>query len=81
VRWRQLRRLSLKIDKESYSSARLPLDPTIDFITKMTHLTHLHLDHVFAKQDTKVLRDKVNEVIVPTRPGFVLEFRKVPWAT
>jgi hypothetical protein len=73
-RWHQLRRLFLKIR----SNGGLPVDQTIDFIQKMTHLTHLHLDDLFCKQDTQSLREEVYYVIVPARPGFVLELGKWP---
>ena len=77
-RWHQLRRLSLKI-RSNMEPTGLPVDQTIDFINKMTHLTHLHLDDVFDRKDTQSLRAKINEEIVPARPGFVLQLGSWPW--
>jgi hypothetical protein len=72
-RWHQLRRLCLKIRAEKEPLAPLPVHRTIDFIQKMEHLTHLHLADEFVWQDALSILGKVNEVIAPNRPGFVLD--------
>jgi hypothetical protein len=71
-RWRQLRRLTLKNDLDNTSVP--PLEVLCEFITEMKHLSYLHISpHYGDSGQWKILRDKVNELILPLRPNFTFD--------
>jgi len=78
-RWRHLNRLTL-IDKVQTKISVPPLEVLGDFILGMKQLTHLH---IFPKYDLsnsgqlKVLRDEINELILPRRPNFTFDISLV----
>jgi hypothetical protein len=78
-RWRHLNRLTF-IDKVQTRISVPPLEVLGDFILGMKQLTHLH---IFPKYDLsnsgqlKVLRDEINELILPRRPNFTFSISLV----
>jgi hypothetical protein len=69
-KWRQLRRLTLW----NYENISVPpLEVISDFIMAMEHLSYLHIapDYDASNYDElEILRDKVDELILPRRPNF-----------
>jgi hypothetical protein len=77
-RWRQLRRLTFTgLVKIEISVP--PFEVLIDFIMAMKHLSHLHIvpgyDH--SNGQLEILRDKVNELILPRRPNFKFDISRI----
>ena len=75
-RWGQLRRLTLQ--NHQNISGR-PLELLGDFIMAMKHLSHLHLVIRYDYSNDgplEILRDKLNEFILPQRPNFKLVISK-----
>jgi hypothetical protein len=70
-RWRYLRRL--KVHHESDEISVPPFEVLSDFIMGMKHLSHLEIvtnhNHSNSGQ-LKILRDKVNKLILPRRSDF-----------
>jgi hypothetical protein len=75
-RWRQLRRLTLDNSDSVNSPNNIfpPFEVLDDFIMGMNYLSHLHIvPHRFFRSDVdqlKILRDQVDELILPRRPNF-----------
>jgi hypothetical protein len=69
-RWRHLKRLTFMESVQINVSVR-SLKVICDFIMGMKHLSYLHIapDYDYDGK-LKVLRDKVNEFILPRRPNF-----------
>jgi hypothetical protein len=79
-RWRQLRRLTFPDCNETKMKTKKPvrlierlIEVLSDFIMEMEHLSHLHIAPNYDRSNCdqlKILRDKVNEFILPRRPNF-----------
>ena len=72
-RWHQLHRLTLNNQDKSVPQLEL----LGDFIMEMKHLSYLHIPPHFDpfsldsnRGQLEILRDKVNEMILPRRPNF-----------
>jgi len=76
-RWRQVRRLTLRKYCNRYAPS---FEALSDFITEMKHLSYLHIapenDH-FSYKELEILRDRVNEWILPRRPNFMLDISRI----
>jgi hypothetical protein len=71
--WRQLRRLTLQ---NNQNISGRPFELLSEFIMEVKHLSHLRIDIRYDYSNDgqlKVLRDKVNEFILPLRPSFKLD--------
>ena len=75
--WRQLHRLTLRNHNYIINHRNLtcpPFQVLSDFIMGMKHLSYLHIVPLFYGRSNdnqlKILRDKVNELILPRRPNF-----------
>ncbi len=71
-RWRKLRRLTLH-NFTIYRNSICPLFEVVsDFIKEMKHLSYLHIGPYCRSiyDQLKILRNKVNEFILPRRPYF-----------
>ena len=71
-RWRHLCRLTFT-DLVETKIPVPPLEVLSDFIMEMEHLSHLHIAPNCDRSNCgqlKVLRDQVNELILPRRPNF-----------
>ena len=75
--WRQLHRLTLRNHNYIMNHRNLtcpPFQVLSDFIMGMKHLSYLHIvPHFYGRSNDnqlKILRDKVNELILPRRPNF-----------
>ena len=82
-RWHQLHRLTLK-NKQNKSVPQLEL--LGDFIMEMKHLSYLHIPPHFNPfsldsngGQLEILRDKVNEMILPQRPNFKFDISNLIW--
>jgi hypothetical protein len=74
-RWRQLRRLTLKNDRDQSAP---PLEVLCDFITEMKQLSYLHISpHYRVSDQWEIARDKVNELILPLRPNFTFDISPI----
>ena len=76
-RWHQLHRLTLK-NKQNKSVPQLEL--LGDFIMEMKHLSYLHIAPHFDDPNggqLEILRDKVNEMILPQRPNFKFDISRI----
>jgi hypothetical protein len=75
-RWRHLTRLTLSISKKSLNNIFPPFEVFSNFIMGMKHLQYLHINAASRFYDRsnddqlEILRDKVNELILPRRPNF-----------
>jgi hypothetical protein len=70
MRWRHLNRLSL-IGLVTAKGSYPPFEVLRDFIMEMEHLSYLHIvSHYDNNGQLEMLRDKVNEWILPRRPNF-----------
>jgi hypothetical protein len=68
-RWRHLSRLSVQDFSETFP----PFEVVSDFILGMKHLSYLHIAPDYDCPNhgqLEMLRDKVNELILPRRPNF-----------
>jgi hypothetical protein len=75
MRWRQLRRLTLKNDRDPSAP---PLEVVCDFITEMKELSYLHISpHYRVSGQWEIARDKVNELILPRRPNFTFDISRI----
>ncbi len=75
-RWRQLRRLTLGRYYDTY----LQFEELSDFITEMKQLSYLHIDNDYGRSncdELEILRDKVNELILPRRPNFTFDISRI----
>jgi hypothetical protein len=76
-RWRQVHRLTLRKYCNRYAPS---FEALSDFITEMKHLSYLHIapenDH-FSYKELEILRDRVNELILPRRPNFMLDISRI----
>jgi len=71
-RWRHLKRLKLQASRTKVP----PLDVLRGFILGMKNLSYLHIALHFDRSNSgqlEVLRDKVNESVLPLRPNFKFE--------
>jgi hypothetical protein len=75
-RWRHLKRLTFT-DLVKTKISLTPSEVLRDFIVQMKHLSHFHIvphqnydDDYDDDVELKILRDKVNELILPRRPKF-----------
>jgi hypothetical protein len=71
-RWRQLRRLMFSDGFETERSVR-PIEVLSDFIMAMKNLSYLHIAPYYDASNygqLEILRDKVNQFILPHRPNF-----------
>ena len=78
-RWQQLHRLTLR-NKQNKSVPQLEL--LGDFIMEMKHLSYLHIAPHFDDPNggqLEILRDKVNEMILPQRPNFKFDISNLIW--
>jgi hypothetical protein len=69
-RWRQLHRLTFQNHKDI---SLPPSEVVSDFIMAMKHLSHLHIVPDYDGSNygqLEILRDEVNELILPLRPNF-----------
>ena len=76
-RWQQLHRLTLR-NKQNKSVPQLEL--LGDFIMEMKHLSYLHIAPHFDDPNggqLEILRDKVNEMILPQRPNFKFDISRI----
>jgi hypothetical protein len=75
-RWRHLRRLTFSFSLPEGILVP-PLKVLSDFILEMKHLSHLHIaPHRYPSTgygQLEILRDKVNEFILPRRPNFTFD--------
>jgi hypothetical protein len=71
-RWRQLRRLTLQ-NKSSVPQFKV----ICDFIKRMKYLTYLQLSLDCAQPE--ILRDEVNQIVLPLRPNFDLNVKSVKY--
>jgi len=74
-RWQHLRRLTFTDSVRTKISVR-SFELLSDFIMEMEHLSHLHIAPNYDRSNygkLKMLRDKVNEFILPRRPNFVFD--------
>jgi hypothetical protein len=72
-RWRHLKRLKLQALR---TNSVPPLYVLHDFILGMKNLSYLHIALHFDRSNSgqlEILRDKVNESILPLRPNFKFE--------
>jgi hypothetical protein len=70
-RWRKLRRLKIANYRNSLNNFFPPLEVLSDFILGMKHLSHLHIASYYDDGgQLEIVRDKVNELILPRRPNF-----------
>jgi len=75
--WRQLRRLTFAgfFETEIYPP---PFEVLSDFIMAMEYLSHLHIYPRYgADGQLEILRDKVNEMILPRRPNFTFDISRI----
>jgi hypothetical protein len=78
-RWRQLRRLTLVDLVKPETETIPPFEVLSGFIMGMKHLSHLHINirqSAHSNGQWKILRDKVNELILPRRPNFKLDISR-----
>jgi hypothetical protein len=78
-RWRHLDRLTLFDNDVMTKISVPPLEVLGDFIMELKQLSHLHiapLNDGSNYEKLKILRDNVNELILPLRPNFNLTFPK-----
>jgi hypothetical protein len=71
-RWRNLTRLTL-MDRVRRETSFPPLEVLSDFILGMNQLSYLHIipDYHYSDfEKLRILRDKINEMILPRRPNF-----------
>jgi hypothetical protein len=75
--WRHLRRLTLDHFK-NHRNIITPLEVLSDFIMEMKHLSHLHIvpQNKYNYAQLEILRDKVNELILPRRPYFKFDISR-----
>jgi hypothetical protein len=77
-RWRQVRRLTLVSYNDNDNNFALSIELLSDFIMKMEHLSYLHIDPQHDhKGQLVILRDKVNELILPRRPNFTFDISRI----
>jgi hypothetical protein len=72
-RWRHLKRLALIDNVTNNKIFVLSMEVVGDFIMEMKHLTHFHIVPDYDRSNygqLKILREKVNEFILPRRPNF-----------
>ena len=81
-RWHQLHRLTLNNQDKSVPQLEL----LGDFIMEMKHLSYLHIPPHFDpfsldsnRGQLEILRDKVNEMILPQRPNFKFDISNLIW--
>ena len=74
-RWRHLTRLTLSISKNSPNNIFPPFEVLSNFIVETKHLSYF--DIIVSRfydgsndDQLEILRDKVNELILPLRPNF-----------
>ena len=70
-KWQHLRRLTFADLPRRISLP--PFEVVSDFILGMKHLSHLHIAPNYEHRDfsqLELLRDKVNQLILPRRPNF-----------
>jgi len=76
-RWRQVRRLTLG----KYRNTSVPpLEVLSDFITEMKLLSYLHIVQGYDRSncdEQEILRDEVNELILPLRPNFTFDISPI----
>ena len=70
--WRHLNRLTF-MDLVERKSSFPPFEVLSDFIMGMKHVSYLHIvpQYLHSDDQWKILRDKVNELILPLRPNFI----------
>jgi hypothetical protein len=71
-RWRHLKRLTFT-DLVKTKISVTPLEVLSHFILQMKHLSYLHIAPRYDRSDSgqlEILRDGVNELILPRRPNF-----------
>ncbi len=76
-RWRQLCRLTLRKYHNRYAPS---FEMLRDSIMGMKHLSYLHIVHGYDRSncdELEILRDKVNELILPRRPNFTFDISRI----
>ena len=76
-RWQQLHQLTLW---NTFNKSVPQLELLGDFIMEMKHLSHLHIAPEFDSSNygkLEILRDKVNELILPRRPNFKFDISHI----
>jgi hypothetical protein len=76
-KWRHLNRLILGLFDSKISVP--PLEVLSDFIMEMKQLSYLHIVPKHDRSNDgqlKILRDKVNELILPRRPNFKFDISR-----